>query len=386
MKYTYNLNEEGIERFFYKSPEFFDTRSISNFSVGLGTALYIPGNRENMVKAITNSISRTIVLCLEDSISDSQIKEAHQNIVEALSVLKEDPFSYDIPFIFIRGRNLDHFKYLVSLVEEYKDIVTGFVIPKFSSKNGLKYLKFFSQVKDQWEKNIYLMPILESDAILYNDTRKKELADLDVLFCNFKELIACLRIGSTDMLGLYGLRRSIDFTIWDNTVLSSVIGDVVNTFTRKEVGFVIAGSVWEYYVKKKYSNLYDYGNKEISGLIKETTQDIYNGLIGKSVIHPSQVLPVLSQLIVSYSDYMDALNIQGSIGGVTAGNNSNRMNEKNPHIFWSRKILSRAYIYGVYHSNVSPESYLMRCSEYMNTEELYSQDIILDKQQQLIQQ
>lgn len=386
MKYTYNLNEEGIENFFYKSPEYFDTRSMSNFSVGLGTALYIPGNRENIVKAITNSISRTIVLCLEDSIGDNQIKEAHQNIIKALSVLKEDPFSYDIPFIFIRGRNIDHFKYLVTLVEEYKDIITGFVIPKFNSKNGLKYLKFFSQVKSKWRKKLYVMPILESNAILYNDTRKQELIDLDLLFSNFKELIACLRIGSTDMMGLYGLRRSIDHTIWDNAIISSVIGDIINTFTRQEVNFVVAGSVWEYYARKRCDNLYNYNSKEINGLIRETAQDMYNGLIGKSVIHPSQVLPVLSQLIVSYSDYVDALNIQESIGGVTVSDNFNRMNEKNPHLLWSRKILCRAHIYGVFHKDMPPRCFLITQPEYAILEENFTQDLILDKHQQLIQQ
>jgi citrate lyase beta subunit len=379
MKYTYNLNEEGIGRFFHKSPEFFDNRSSSVFSIGLGTALYIPGNRENVLRVITNSISRTIVLCLEDSISDNQIKKAHKNIIEVLNVLKEEMYSFNIPFLFIRGRNLDHFKYLVSSLEDYKEIITGFVIPKFNSGNGKKYLDYFSQVENQWEKKLYVMPILESSAILYNDTRKQELMDLYDLFCDFKELIACLRIGSTDMMGLYGLRRSIDFTIWDNMLLSSVIGDIVNTFTRKEVNFIIAGSVWEYYVRKEIDNHYNYHAQEISSLIKETSQDIYNGLIGKSVIHPCQVLPVLSQLIVSYSDYIDALDIQRSAGGVTVSESLNRMNEKNPHMEWSRKILGRAHIYGVYHRNVFSKSFLMRCSEYKESKEMCVQDVLISK-------
>ncbi len=50
-------------------------------------------------------------------------------------------------------------------------------------------------------------------------------------------------------------------------------------------------------------------NKYLDGLIYEVLLDRMNGLVGKTVIHPSHIIPVQSLYVVSHEDYMDALSI-----------------------------------------------------------------------------
>ena len=116
--------------------------------------------------------------------------------------------------------------------------------------------------------------------------------------------------------------------------------DILNFFLRKQRGYIISGAVWEY-----FSN--DEDSPEIHGLIKELKLDMENGFHGKTIIHPSQINVVNKQYVVNYGDYIDAMNILKSDGGVFKGYNGNRMNEVLPHRNWAEKIMARAEIFGV---------------------------------------
>ena len=146
------------------------------------------------------------------------------------------------------------------------------------------------------------MPILETPCIIHKETRIEELIKIKHIIDYYKEYVLNIRIGGTDFSGLYSLRRSKDFTIYDLAVVKDCISDIINVFKRDD--YVISGVVYEHYNK-----VLDFHNNV---LIKETLLDRANGLTGKTVIHPTQVNIVNSLMVVSKEDYIDASNILSS--------------------------------------------------------------------------
>ena len=97
-------------------------------------------------------------------------------------------------------------------------------------------------------------------------------------------------------------------------------------------------------------------NQYLDGLIKEVMMDKNNGLMGKTIIHPTHIKPVHAFGVVSYEEYMDAVSILESMeseGGVLKSHFSNKMNEMKPHYNWAKKILNKAKVYGVFHEQNS---------------------------------
>jgi citrate lyase beta subunit len=88
--------------------------------------------------------------------------------------------------------------------------------------------------------------------------------------------------------------------------------------------------------------------KGLDGLIREIALDQANGLLGKTVIHPSHVPVVHAMSVVSHEEYVDALSVVGDVGGgANASPYRNKMNEMKPHQAWARKTLLRAEAFGV---------------------------------------
>ena len=88
--------------------------------------------------------------------------------------------------------------------------------------------------------------------------------------------------------------------------------------------------------------------------MREVLLDKANGLIGKTIIHPSHIIPVQSLYVVSHEEYIDACSIlsnnNGEVG-VLKSKFSNKMNEIKPHLSWAKKIISRSKIYGVFNEH-----------------------------------
>jgi hypothetical protein len=156
-------------------------------------------------------------------------------------------------------------------------------------------------------------------------------------------------------------------TAYDVQLVASVIGDVVNVLGRADgTGFTVTGPVWEYFrsqermFKPQLRQSIFTGRAEelrtaiidhdIDGLLREIELDRANGLLGKTCIHPSHVLPVHALSVVSLEEYSDATDIlqpQRSGGGVVRSAYTNKMNEVKPHRAWAERTLLRAELFGV---------------------------------------
>ena len=90
--------------------------------------------------------------------------------------------------------------------------------------------------------------------------------------------------------------------------------------------------------------------KDLDGLIREVVLDRANGLVGKTVIHPSHVPVVHALSVVTHEEHVDAVAILGAAeagGGAVGSDFGNKMNEANPHRAWAEKVLRNASAFGV---------------------------------------
>ena len=251
-----------------------------------------------------------------------------------------------------------------------QSVLTGYVFPKFLPDTGKEYL-------DILEKNnsssliLYGMPILESAEIIFKETRLETLVAIKSLLDTYSRYILNVRIGATDFCGLFGIRRKADTTIYDVAIIQDCLSDILNIFNRKDHGYVISGPVWEFFSKdsrilkpllrmtpfqERYGKVglqfrNQMLNEYIDGLINEVLLDKMNGLMGKTIIHPTHITPVHSLYVVTHEEYLDALtiinNIEGKLG-VIKSVYENKMNEVKPHFYWAKRILMRAKLFGVF--------------------------------------
>lgn len=374
MSYFDFLSKEQKQRMFLvppsEEPLDADKETLAH---ALGATLYTPGNS---CIAIGNLIDNKIpglfstVLCLEDAVADREVEDAEKYLALQLKTLlprKEKGGSP--PFIFIRVRNIDQFRKLTRILGPCLLALTGFVFPKFDTTVGYEYFDHLQETNNQLGKQLYGMPILEGTGVAYLESRISDLLSIKKLLNQYQDLVLNIRMGATDLSGLYGLRRSPEITIYDIAVIKNFIADLINVFGRPEDGYVISGPVWEYFnpgsrvlkPQLRQSPFHEQFGREgqrvrqhllcnyLDGLIREVMLDKANGLVGKTIIHPSHLLPVQALYAVSHEEFCDARDIlkNGGNGGVTKSIYNNKMNEAKPHLHWAKKIIKLANIYGV---------------------------------------
>ncbi|MCK8058241.1 MULTISPECIES: HpcH/HpaI aldolase/citrate lyase family protein [unclassified Fusibacter] len=378
MKYFNYLSTEKINRIFFKAPVPITIDSpVQELRYGLGGTLYMPPTTIDFHSIIVNkkiSGLGSMVICLEDAIKDHEVELAEQALIAGLSELKKAMMSglidkAQLPFIFIRVRNASHLEKLTDRLCEFEDVFLGFVFPKFDQNNSEEFIQAFLKFKNKTVSPKYFMPILESEEIIYVERRTEALlkikSDLDFV----KDHVLNVRIGATDFCSNFGIRRSKDFTIYQIHTVRDCITEILNVFSRSSSEYVVSGSVWEYFdvnmrflkpqlratpFTERFGKLGELRRKKMlsanfDALIKELIEDKENGIVGKTVIHPSHLTIVNAIHVVTHEEYSDALSIMGEAqsGGVIRSEYSNKMNEIKPHINWARKLLMKAEIYGV---------------------------------------
>jgi citrate lyase beta subunit len=370
------LGASDTASLFETPPEPFDRASGTDLlSVALGATLYMPADRPALAKDIAKQAAAgvtSVTVCLEDSIPDDVVPAAVQNLVSALRILHDDPAA-ELPLLFVRVREPAQIVHVVERLGPAVAVLTGFVLPKFTAASGTEYLHALDLADRVSGAELLAMPVIESGAVLYAETRVDELTRLRALLHRDRRRILAVRLGATDLCALFGLRRSPDLSIYDVKVISSLIADVVNVLGRADgTGFTVTGPVWEYYggaerilkPQLRQSPFDAHGERElrgqlvsraIDGLIREVQLDAANGLQGKTCIHPSHVSVVNALSVVTAEDHRDAADVLSisEAGGVRASGLRNKMNEARPHTAWARRTMLRARVFGVAAQDVS---------------------------------
>ncbi len=382
MRYFNYLSENDLENFFYIKPAYFSRDDeVGKLSHALGATLYMPAVRKNIVDELKIKKHKglmSMVICTEDSIGDHMVEEAEKTLAQTLvdleEAIKTGELEYqDVPLIFIRVRNPGHMKRILDISGEFLKNITGFVFPKFTDVNGEEYFRNLKYINEALNKIFYAMPILETPELIYCEQRHERMKNVVSILDYYYRLVLNVRIGGTDLSGLFGIRRSFDVTIYDISVIRDFIGFLVNTFCRIERQYVISGPVWEYFYSERilkpqlrvspFRGFFGAEGDKIrsrllddytDGLMREVLLDKANGLIGKTVIHPTHIVPVQSMYVVTHEEYSDAMNILSTCGskdGALKSAYSNKMNEIKPHTLWAEKIKKRADIFGVFHDH-----------------------------------
>lgn len=344
MKHFNYLTEKEKETF-YKLPKYFDKtydRNILKYAIG--ALLYIPAIQKDMLYKVIDGKIEGIVsmaICLEDSIGVAGENESIENMKEIFHYIKNNQrIKEELPLIFIRFRNREQMMRVGEVLKESLDLLTGIIIPK-ANKEVIS--EFLSGLDDLTCETLYIMPIIETTEFINIETKDKALLDLYKVVKENKDRILNIRIGVTDILGSYGLRRNKKHTIYDNIIFNKFCVDLIGTLGgKKDMDIPISGGVSEFYNLK---------NKEIlDSYVKEIYLDKSNAFVGKTVVHPLQLNVVQAMNTISYEDYIDAKNIIENVNskcGVSASFLAERMNEVNPHFYWAEKTMILSDVYGV---------------------------------------
>ena len=219
---------------FYMEPEHFSKYTDKEIlAYALGATLYMPAVKANIAMNIVNRKYKeltSLVIDLEDSVGDCILAEAEEKLGEQLSILSEYIQNHrisidDLPLIFIRVRDPIQLRRIAKVNENYLYILTGFVFPKFHLENGREFLSILSDLNKK--NKLYGMPILESHEIIYKEARVEGLLRIKALLDSYKDLILNVRMGATDFCGLFGIRRRVDSTIYDVSVIRDCITDII---------------------------------------------------------------------------------------------------------------------------------------------------------------
>ncbi|MFD5555323.1 HpcH/HpaI aldolase/citrate lyase family protein [Streptomyces sp. NPDC127068] len=371
MRHFGHIAPQVRQRLFYREPCDFTADSPARvLAVALGATLYSPAIRPTLADDIRKQAGRgviSMVICLEDSIEDSEVPQAEENVVRQLVELATRPVG-DLPLLFMRVRTPEQIPDLVRRLGSSAALLSGFVLPKFTEERGVPFLEALADTEAAHGRRLFAMPVLESPELLHLESRRETLDGIARTVDKYRDRVLALRLGVTDFCSAYGLRRPPDMTAYDVQIVASVIADVVNLLGRSDgTGFTVTGPVWEYFRRQERmfkpqlrrspflagradelrQELIDH---DLDGLLREIELDRVNGLLGKTCIHPSHVLPVHALSVVSHEEYSDARDIlrpDREGGGVMRSAYTNKMNEVKPHRAWAERTLQRAEVFGV---------------------------------------
>lgn len=291
----------------------------------LGATLYMPATRNDIAGAILEGKIpglRSLVICLEDAVSETDMPDALANLAQLLHTLndaKQAGGNAEWPLVFIRPRHPEMGKWLT----EHFDLsaVDGFVLPKFT----------LSALPQWWEimgnTHLCMMPTLETEEV-FDVVQMRELA-IALLAHPCHGRIIALRIGGNDLMNVVSLRRPRDLTLYDSP-MGYVIKMLVSVFAPRD--FALTAPVCEHI-----------DDHEV--MARELALDMAHGLVGKTAIHPRQIAVIERALMVTQGEHSDALRILNSTQAVFKSQGS--MCEPATHRRWAVGILERAQVYGL---------------------------------------
>jgi len=284
--------------------------------IELGATLFVPAIHKDLNAIVIETKYpdlKSILIDTEDGIKEENLEAAFEAIKNLLSVYEKKHL-----LVFIRPRNIEILSELLKF--EYIDKVDGFILPKFSLKNGEKYINLLKNT------HFMMMPSIEGEE-LFN---QKSLHELKEMLLVYNERIILLRFGLEDMLRQLKIKRNCEDSIFDFSATSYVLGGFISIF--KSAGFAISGGVYPCF------------NDE-DGFVRDVKRDLKEGLFSKTIIHPKQIKVTNELYKVTKEEFEEALEICENNRAVF--NQNEKMAEvvtMKPH---AKEMLLRADIYGV---------------------------------------
>lgn len=371
MRHYMHLPENNLDKIFYIKPSDFDIiTKKSDLRYCLGATLYLPATKYIapylLEKRYTHLTS--YAMCFENLIHEKNISIAEKTVLNTLRTLKmaEDENRIqknDLPLFFIHVKDYIQFEeYYNTLVNE-KDImkyISGFILPKFSSKNACFYIDTMSKIRKDYP-HIFALPIIENNEIISLTSRVDELIALESIISKHKEMILGIKLSGSYITSVLGTRLYESMSIYDIGISASIIYDIINSFINLSIDDIsIYATSWDkkitsYHSLAKSANGFDENriifnhpfthDSSIDGFIREVLLDRLNGCVGKTVFYPNQISIVNALYSVNKKEYDLACEI------ISDRKNINSTNDQIKNYKWAKKIMSLSRIYGVLKDN-----------------------------------
>lgn len=310
----------------------------------LGASLYMPATRQDIWQVIKRDKLPTInsiIICLEDAVGLNDVEIALSRLQSLLETWQSHRHSVNIPsqaidstnknpvrpLVFVRPRN----PAMLSQLSEFNhiELIDGFVLPKVDMYS-LANWRLACAAHDGRQ---LLMPTLET-AALFNPQHNGDLAI--ALKEAFHQPVFALRIGGNDLFAALRLRRPKDSIVYE-TPVGMLAYQLLGCFVPH--GFYLSAPVFEYLDQPML-------------LMQELSRDVSLGLVGKTVIHPSQIALVQQAFCVPVSILEEAQQIlHAEAKAVFKFNNT--MLEPATHRSWATEIINRAHVFGTINDSPS---------------------------------
>ena len=121
----------------------------------VGALMYSPANAHGtIVDALKNERIPhpfSLAFCLEDTVREEAVAEAeqmlHRTLAQIAAARRETPFYR--PLIFVRVRSPQQMRKLASAFSGFAELLTGFILPKFSIENCGAYVGAIQDIRRQ---------------------------------------------------------------------------------------------------------------------------------------------------------------------------------------------------------------------------------------------
>ena len=331
---------------------YYPPQRVSKHPYTLGASLYMPATRHDIWQVIHRDKLENInsvIICLEDAVNETDVDFALAQLQQLLHtwaqylklteasdgscVIDDDHQAeqqtgqdnpsecFDRPLVFIRPRHPQMLRALADF--DHIDLIDGFVLPKVDMFSLSNWRVACQYIDDEH----LLMPTLET-ASIFNHTHNQELAI--ALQNSFDQSVFALRVGGNDLFASLRMRRPNNSSIYDSAI-GSLIYQLLGCFVPH--GFYLTAPVFEYLDQPTL-------------FMQELTQDVALGLVGKTVIHPTQIPLVHQAYCVPASVHDEAQAILHTEAKAVFKYN-NTMLEPATHRAWAMEVIQRAQVFGV---------------------------------------
>ncbi len=285
--------------------------------VQLGGSLYIPATHPNLQPVCTHNKYPDLRSCIIDTEDAIDSHEVDDGLLKIRQMLQN--YTPGELLLFIRPRNPEILQQLLQI--EHIDKIDGFALPKFSTQHMQSYARILA------DRMFYVMPVLESQDIF----EPAKLEQIRNFLLTSTLNVLSLRIGGEDMLNFLGLKRPCDQSIYALNGPAYVIGSMLAIF--KPFGFSLSAPVFNCIDK---ADLY----------LANVQEDLAQGLMGKTIIHPNQISPINEVYKVTSAQLSMA---QKMVDRETKAiiSEEGQMGEKSAHWQWAENILKRHRFYGL---------------------------------------
>lgn len=284
-------------------------------AVELGATLYIPVQHPRLAEVLAgaNPDLRSVVVCLEDSLHETEVGAAQEVFCATLRMLEAAPPKL---IAYARPRGPEMLGWM--LAQPGIERLAGFVLPKITTANLADWLARLDSPAHG------IMPTIES-AEAFDRAAMMQMARA---LAPLGARVHAVRIGGNDILNQLGVRRSRERTAYD-TPLGLAIATMASVFLPE--GLALSAPVFEHYALT-------------DTLREEVARDIEHGLLTKTAIHPSQVPIIHDVLRPAPAEVEEARAILAAEARAVFGHGGSML-EPTTHARWAQGVLDRAQVH-----------------------------------------